>query len=44
VGTTGFKATIPNVSFREITYEADRNVYLYAGAEPKKKRRFFVHR
>ena len=34
-GTTGFRATTPDVSFRELTYEAARKAYLDAGIEPR---------
>lgn len=35
VGTTGFRATSPDVSYREMTYEAAKKAYLDAGVEPK---------
>jgi len=35
VGTTGFRATTPDVSYRELTYEAATKAYLDAGIEPK---------
>jgi len=35
VGTTGFRATTPDVSYRELTYEAAKKAYLDAGVEPK---------
>ncbi|MBW2618594.1 MAG: acetyl-CoA acetyltransferase, partial [Deltaproteobacteria bacterium] len=35
VGTTGFRATTPDVSFRELTYEAAKKAYWDAGVEPK---------
>lgn len=35
VGTTGFRATTPDLSFREMTYEAAKKAYLDAGLEPK---------
>jgi len=35
VGTTGFRATTPGVSYRELTYEAATKAYLEAGIEPK---------
>ncbi len=35
VGTTGFRATTPDVSYRELTYEAATKAYLEAGIEPK---------
>ena len=35
VGTTGFRATTPDVSFRELTYEAAVKAYADAGLEPK---------
>ena len=35
VGTTGFRATTPDLSFRELTYEAAKKAYLDAGVEPK---------
>jgi len=34
-GTTGFRATTPDVSYREMTYEAAKKAYLDAGVEPK---------
>jgi acetyl-CoA C-acetyltransferase len=34
-GTTGFRATTPDLSFRELTYEAAKKAYLDAGVEPK---------
>lgn len=35
VGTTGFRATTPDLSYRELTYEAAVKAYLDAGIEPK---------
>ena len=35
VGTTGFRATTPDVSYRELTYEAAVKAYSDAGGEPK---------
>ena len=35
VGTTGFRATTPDVSYRELTYEAAVKAYSEAGVEPK---------
>ena len=35
IGTTGFRATTPDVSFRELTYEAAAKAYADAGVEPK---------
>ncbi len=35
IGTTGFRATTPDVSYRELTYEAATKAYLDAGVEPK---------
>jgi acetyl-CoA C-acetyltransferase len=35
VGTTGFRATTPDVSYRELTYEAAVKAYSDAGVEPK---------
>jgi len=35
VGATGFRATTPDVSYRELTYEAAQKAYLDAGVEPK---------
>jgi len=35
IGTTGFRATTPDVSYRELTYEAAKKAYLDAGVEPK---------
>lgn len=35
IGTTGFRATTPDVSFRELTYEAAVKAYVDAGVEPK---------
>ena len=35
IGTTGFRATTPDVSFREMTYEAAKKAYLDAGVEPQ---------
>lgn len=35
IGTTGFRATTPDVSYRELTYEAAMKAYLDAGIEPK---------
>ena len=34
MGTTGFKATTPDVSYRELTYEAATKAYLDAGITP----------
>ncbi len=34
IGTTGFRATTPDVSYRELTYEAATKAYLEAGVEP----------
>ncbi len=34
VGTTGFRATTPGVSYRELTYEAAVKAYSEAGVEP----------
>jgi acetyl-CoA C-acetyltransferase len=34
IGTTGFRATTPDVSYRELTYEAASKAYLDAGIEP----------
>ena len=34
IGTTGFRATTPDVSYREMTYEAATKAYLDAGIEP----------
>jgi len=34
IGTTGFRATSPDVSYREMTYEAANKAYLDAGIEP----------
>jgi len=34
IGTTGFRATTPDVSYRELTYEAAVKAYLDAGIEP----------
>ena len=34
VGTSGFRATTPDVSYRELTYEAAKKAYLDAGVEP----------
>jgi acetyl-CoA C-acetyltransferase len=34
-GTTGFRATTPDVSYREVTYEAAVKAYQDAGIEPK---------
>lgn len=34
VGTTGFRATTPDLSYRELTYEAARKAYLDASLEP----------
>jgi acetyl-CoA C-acetyltransferase len=34
-GTTGFRATTPDLSFRELTYEAAKKAYMDAGVEPK---------
>ncbi len=35
IGTTGFRATTPDVSYRELTYEAATKAYFEAGIEPK---------
>ncbi len=35
IGTTGFRATTPDLSYRELTYEAAVKAYLDAGVEPK---------
>lgn len=35
VGTTGFRATTPDLSYREMTYEAAQKAYMDAGVEPK---------
>lgn len=35
VGTTGFRATTPDVSYRELTYEAAAKAYLEAGITPQ---------
>ncbi|MHC5037946.1 MAG: thiolase C-terminal domain-containing protein [Planctomycetota bacterium] len=35
IGTTGFRATTPDVSFRELTYEAATKAYLDAGVTPQ---------
>jgi acetyl-CoA C-acetyltransferase len=35
IGTTGFRATTPDLSYRELTYEAASKAYLDAGIEPK---------
>ncbi len=35
VGTTGFRATTPDVSYRELTYEAATKAYMDANIEPK---------
>ncbi len=35
VGTTGFRATTPDLSYRELTYEAATKAYMEAGIEPK---------
>lgn len=35
IGTTGFRATTPDVSYRELTYEAATKAYLDAGVEPR---------
>jgi len=35
VGTTGFRATTPDVSYRELTFEAAVKAYADAGVEPK---------
>jgi len=35
VGTTGFRATTPDLSYRELTYEAAVKAYADAGVEPK---------
>ena len=42
VGTTGFRATTPDLSFRELTYEAAKKAYLDAGVEPKEIGAFVV--
>jgi acetyl-CoA C-acetyltransferase len=42
VGTTGFRATTPDLSFRELTYEAAKKAYLDAGIEPKEIGAFVV--
>jgi acetyl-CoA C-acetyltransferase len=34
IGTTGFRATTPDVSYRELTYEAAAKAYLDAGVTP----------
>lgn len=34
VGTTGFRATTPDLSYRELTYEAAKKAYIDAGVEP----------
>ena len=34
-GTTGFRATTPDLSFRELTYEAAKKAYMDASVEPK---------
>lgn len=34
IGTTGFRATTPDLSYRELTYEAAVKAYLDAGIEP----------
>ena len=34
IGTTGFRATTPDLSYRELTYEAAKKAYLDAGVEP----------
>ena len=34
IGTTGFRATTPDVSYREMAYEAASKAYLDAGIEP----------
>jgi len=34
IGSTGFRATTPDVSYRELTYEAATKAYLDAGIEP----------
>jgi len=34
IGTTGFRATTPDVSYRELTYEAATKAYLDAGVTP----------
>ena len=35
IGTTGFRATSPDVSYREMTYEAANKAYLDAGISPE---------
>jgi acetyl-CoA C-acetyltransferase len=35
IGTTGFRATTPDLSFREMTYEAAKKAYMDAGVEAK---------
>lgn len=35
IGTTGFRSTTPDVSYRELTYEAAMKAYMDAGIEPK---------
>ncbi|MDQ7779391.1 MAG: acetyl-CoA acetyltransferase [Planctomycetota bacterium] len=35
IGTTGFRATTPDVSYRELTYEAATKAYLDAGITPR---------
>jgi acetyl-CoA C-acetyltransferase len=35
VGTTGFRATTPDLSYRDLTYEAAKKAYLDAGVEPQ---------
>jgi acetyl-CoA C-acetyltransferase len=35
IGTTGFRATTPDLSYRELTYEAAKKAYLDACVEPK---------
>lgn len=35
IGTTGFRATTPDVSYRELTYEAATKAYLDAGVTPE---------
>jgi len=35
IGTTGFRATTPDVSYRELTYEAAKKAYLDCGISPK---------
>lgn len=35
IGTTGFRSTTPDLSYRELTYEAAVKAYMEAGVEPK---------